>query len=69
MVSNRNNAKYARIVELRNLFLKTGTRESLVARCKQWGVSNTTINNYIQEVYEDFKRIEDARQKYNHRFP
>ena len=55
--------KQARIVELRQIFRKYGTRESLVKRCKEWGVSIPTTNNYINQIREDFEKIEIAKRK------
>ncbi len=59
----KQNTKHIRIAELRSLFLRTRTRESLVEKCKQWRVSSTTTNNYINQVCEDLEKIEIAKRR------
>lgn len=63
MIEQLQQIKHIRIVELRNLFLKTNTRESLVEKCKQWKVSMTTTNNYIKQVCEDLEKSEIEKRK------
>lgn len=55
--------KQARIIELRQIFRKYGTKESLVQRCKQWGVSAPTIANYIQQVHDDLEKVEIKKRR------
>jgi len=55
--------KHNRIVELRKIFLKTGTKESLVQRCQEWGISIPTTANYIQQVHDDFEKNEINKRK------
>ena len=63
MIEKLQQTKHARIVELRNLFLRTNTREALVERCKQWKVSMTTTNNYIKQVCEDLEKVELEKRR------
>ena len=55
--------RHGRIVELRNLYLKTKTIESLVNRCNQLGVSAPTTRDYIKQVVEDLTNNEIKRRR------
>ncbi len=55
--------KQVRISELRKLFLRTKTIESLVERCKQWDVSAPTIRDYIKHVVDDLTENEIKRRR------
>lgn len=63
MTNQSQQIKHIRIIELRNIFLRTNTRESLVERCKQWNVSMTTTNNYIKQVCEDLEKVEIEKRR------
>lgn len=57
------NAKQGRISELRSLYRRTGSMESVVERCKQWGVSPPTIRDYTKQVIDDLTKNEIKRRK------
>jgi len=49
--------RHNRIVEIRNRALRGETVIQLRDRIKEWGVSNLTIDSYMDEVAESLRKV------------
>lgn len=49
--------RHNRIIEIRNRALRGETVIQLRDRIKKWGVGNSTIDSYMDEVAESLKKV------------